>query len=150
MTVRTILIVDDDAEMRALLVEVLGHEGYRVAEAADGAEALIRLRSECFDGIIIDKNMPGLSGLDLLPGLRMICPDASIILITAFGDASTHLEALEKGAFEYIFKPFRLEDLLRVLRRAVPPKDQQSASWKSSEEGRNESVQGGGSRPLEG
>ena len=140
MPVRTILIVDDDAEMRALLVEVLGHEGYRVAEAADGAEALIRLRSECFDGIIIDKNMPGLSGLDLLPGLRMICPEAPIILITAFGDASTYVEALEKGAFEYIFKPFRLEDLLRVLRRAVPPTNQESAPWDASEKRQNESV----------
>jgi DNA-binding NtrC family response regulator len=136
----TILIVDDDAEMRALLVEVLGHEGYRVAEAADGAEALIRLRSECFDGIIIDKNMPGLSGLDLLPGLRMICPEAPIILITAFGDASTYVEALEKGAFEYIFKPFRLEDLLRVLRRAVPPQGQHSRTLDPFEERRNESV----------
>ncbi len=126
--------------MRALLVEVLGHEGYRVAEAADGAEALIRLRSECFDGIIIDKNMPGLSGLDLLPGLRMICPEAPIILITAFGDASTYVEALEKGAFEYIFKPFRLEDLLRVLRRAVPSQDQHPKTWGPLEEKRNESV----------
>ena len=133
MSDRTILIVDDDAEMRALLVEVLGQEGYRVAEAGDGAEALIRLRSECFDGIIIDKNMPGLSGLDLLPGLRMICPEAPVILITAFGDASTYVEALEKGAFEYIFKPFHLEDLLRVLRRAVPSKSQESASWDASE-----------------
>jgi two-component system, NtrC family, response regulator AtoC len=136
----TILIVDDDAEMRALLVEVLGHEGYRVAEAADGAEALIRLRSESFDGIIIDKNMPGLSGLDLLPGLRMICPEAPIILITAFGDASTYVEALEKGAFEYIFKPFRLEDLLRVLRRAVPPQGQHPRILGPIEERRNESV----------
>ena len=137
---RTILIVDDDAEMRALLVEVLGHEGYIVTEAADGAEALIRLRSECFDGIIIDKNMPGLSGLDLLPGLRMICPETPIILITAFGDASTYVEALEKGAFEYIFKPFPLEDLLRVLRRAVPVKNQRTASWGPFEERPNETV----------
>jgi two-component system, NtrC family, response regulator AtoC len=140
MPVRTILIVDDDAEMRALLVEVLGQEGYRVVEAADGAEALIRLRSECFDGIIIDKNMPGLSGLDLLPGLRMICPAAPIILITAFGDASTYVEALEKGAFEYIFKPFRLEDLLRVLGRAVPTQDPQPRTWGPFEGRRNESV----------
>jgi len=120
MAERTILIVDDDAEMRALLAEVLNLEGFLVEEAGDGAEALIRLRSEWFAGIIIDKNMPGLSGLDLLPGLRAICPETPIILITAFGDASTYLEALEKGAFDYLFKPFRLEELIRVLRRALP------------------------------
>lgn len=128
MAEHRILIVDDDSEMRALLVEVLGHEGYRVEEAGNGAEALIRLRSESFDGIIIDKNMPGLSGLDLLPGLRMICPETPIILITAFGDASTYLEALEKGAFEYIFKPFPLKDLLRALRRAVRSGNRPAAS----------------------
>jgi CheY-like chemotaxis protein len=61
--------------MRALLVDVLNNEGYDVTEAANGAEALIRLRAESFAVIILDKNMPGLSGLDLLPGLRMICPE---------------------------------------------------------------------------
>ena len=64
--------------------------------------------------------MPGLSGLDLLPGLRVICPETPVILITAFGDVATYMEAMEKGAFEYVFKPFRMEELLRILRRALP------------------------------
>ena len=114
-----LLVVDDDPEMRELLVEVLTEEGYEVAEAPDGAHALIRLRAEEFGAIILDKNMPGLSGLDLLPGLRTICPETPVILITAFGDVSTYMEAMEKGAFEYVFKPFRMEELLRVLRRAL-------------------------------
>lgn len=112
--------MDDDGEMRSLLVDVLGQEGYRVGEAANGAEALIRLRTESFAAIVLDKNMPGLSGLDLLPGLRTICPETPVILITAFGDVATYMEAMEKGAFEYVFKPFRMEELLRVLRRALP------------------------------
>jgi DNA-binding NtrC family response regulator len=119
----TILIVDDDPEMRALLGEFLSQDGYSVEEAATGAEALIRLRTECFSAIVIDKNMPGLSGLDLLPGLRTICPETPVVLITAFGDAATYLEALEKGAYEYLFKPFRMEELLQVLRRALPSRE---------------------------
>jgi DNA-binding NtrC family response regulator len=115
-----ILVVDDDGEMRALLVDVLGDEGYDVVEAANGAEALIRLRADSFAAIVLDKNMPGLSGLDLLPGLRVICPETPVILITAFGDVATYMEAMEKGAYEYVFKPFRMEELLRVLRRALP------------------------------
>ena len=70
-----VLVVDDDSEMRALLADVLGDEGYAVEGVPNGAEALIRLRTESFAAIVLDKNMPGLSGLDLLPGLRTICPD---------------------------------------------------------------------------
>ena len=116
---RTILVVDDDPEMRALLVEVLRREGYVVEEAADGAEALTRLRTKSFAAIIMDKNLPGLVGLYVLSGLRVICRDTPVILITTLADAATYLEGLKKGAFEYIFKPFRIEELLRVLRRAL-------------------------------
>jgi DNA-binding NtrC family response regulator len=114
-----VLVVDDDAEMRALLADVLSNEGYKVEGVANGAEALIRLRTESFGAIVLDKNMPGLSGLDLLPGLRTICPDTPVIMITAFGDVGTYVDAMEKGAFEYVFKPFRMEELLGVLRRAL-------------------------------
>ena len=114
-----VLVVDDDAEMRALLADVLSDEGYAVEGVANGAEALIRLRTESFAVIVLDKNMPGLSGLDLLPGLRTICPATPVIMITAFGDVATYVDAVEKGAFDYVFKPFRMEELLRVLRRAV-------------------------------
>ncbi len=115
-----LLVVDDDPEMRALLADVLVDTGYAVVEAANGAEALIRLRSESFAAIVMDKNMPGLSGLDLLPGLRTICPETPVILITAFGDVATYLDAMEKGAFAYLFKPFRMDELVQALERALP------------------------------
>jgi DNA-binding NtrC family response regulator len=115
-----VLVVDDDPDMRALLTDVLSDEGYAVEQVANGAEALIRLRTESFAAIVLDKNMPGLSGLDLLPGLRTICPETPIIMITAFGDVATYVDAMEKGAFTYIFKPFRMEELLQVLQRALP------------------------------
>lgn len=129
-----ILVVDDDAEMRALLADVLSDEGYAVEGAPDGAEALIRLRTESFAAIVLDKNMPGLSGLDLLPGLRTICPETPVILITAFGDVSTYMDAMEKGAFEFIFKPFRMEELVRALRRALPS-GTQAPTWPSNPRG---------------
>ena len=88
-----ILVVDDDGEMRALLAEVLREAGYDVKEAANGAEALIRLRAESFAAIVLDKNMPGLTGLDLLPGMRVICPETPVVLITAFGDVATYVDA---------------------------------------------------------
>jgi len=123
MDERMILVVDDDPEMRALLVEVLHHEGYVVEEAANGAEALARLRAKSFAAIIMDKNLPGLGGLYLLPGMRSICRKTPVIVITSLSDAPAYLEGLKKGAFEYIFKPFRIEELLRVLRRALPPRE---------------------------
>jgi len=131
-----ILVVDDDADMRALLADVLNDEGYVVELVPNGAEALIRLRTESFAAIVLDKNMPGLSGLDLLPGLRTICPEMPVILITAFGDVSTYMDAMDKGAFEFIFKPFRMEELLRTLQRALPP-GKQALSSPSSPGGRS-------------
>jgi DNA-binding NtrC family response regulator len=116
-----ILVVDDDAEMRALLADVLREEGNEVVEASNGAEALLRLRAEPFAAIVLDKNMPGLSGLDLLPGMRTICPEIPVIMITAFGDVATYVDAVEKGASAYLFKPFRMEELLQALRQALAP-----------------------------
>ncbi len=117
----TILVIDDDPDMRGLLQDVLVREGYEVTQAQGGAEALLKLRAESFAAIIIDKNMPGLSGLDVLPGIRKMYPETPVILITAFGDAATYLEAMEKGAFEYINKPFKISELMSILRRALPP-----------------------------
>ncbi len=111
--------MDDDAEMRALLADLLSEDGYGVAKAANGAEALIRLRTEAFAAIVLDKNMPRLSGLDLLPGLRKLCPTTPVILITAFGDVETYVDAVEKGAFAYLFKPFRMEELRKTLEQAL-------------------------------
>ena len=119
-TVR-ILVVDDDAEMRALLVDELRHEGYQLTEAADGAEAVLACRTSEFDVILMDKNMPGPSGLDLLPGFRRVCPRSQIIMMTAYGDVPSFMEAVEKGAVEYLFKPFRIEEMKAAIRKALTP-----------------------------
>jgi two-component system response regulator AtoC len=119
-----ILLVEDDEEMRSLLADVLAEEEYEVVQAKNGAEALLCLHRDDFAVIVLDKNMPGLSGLDLLPGVRTICPRTCVILITAFGDTQTYLKAMEKGAFEFLFKPFRMEELLQTVRRALSRRDQ--------------------------
>ncbi len=114
-----LLVVEDDGEMRDLLTEALFEEGFRAESVGDGAAALIRLRTESFSVIILDQRMPGLSGLDILPGLRTICPDTPVILITAFGDESTRGEAIEKGACACLLKPFPMDELFREVRLAL-------------------------------
>lgn len=115
----SILVVDDDAEMRELLLDVLRQDGYEVAEAKDGAEAVLALRARPFDVIVMDKNMPGPSGLDLLPGFRRVCPASRIIMMTAFGDVPSYMEAVEKGAVEFLFKPFRMEEMKAAIAKAL-------------------------------
>lgn len=115
----SILVVDDDAEMRALLLDVLRNEGYEVAEAKDGTEAVLAIRARPFDVILMDKNMPGPSGLDLIPGFRRVCPRSQIIMMTAYGDVPSFMEAVEKGAVEYLFKPFRMEEMKAAISRAL-------------------------------
>ena len=116
-----VLVVDDDPEMRALLLDVLRNEGYEVAEAKDGIEAVLALRAREFDVILMDKNMHWPSGLDLLPGFRRVCPRSQIIMMTAFGDVASYMEAAEKGAVEYLFKPFRMEEMKAAIARALGP-----------------------------
>ena len=116
---QSILIVDDDSEMRALLLDVLRTEGYEVAEAKDGTEAVLALRTREFDVILMDKNMPGPSGLDLLPGFRRVCPRSQIIMMTAYGDVPSFMEAVEKGAVEFLFKPFRMEEMKTAIAKAL-------------------------------
>jgi two-component system response regulator (stage 0 sporulation protein F) len=116
-----VLVVDDDAEMRALLIDELRQEGYEVFDASDGAEAILACRSREFDVILMDKNMPGPSGLDILPGFRRACPRSRIIMMTAFGDVPSYVEAVEKGAVDFLFKPFRMEDMKAAIRKALSP-----------------------------
>jgi two-component system response regulator (stage 0 sporulation protein F) len=122
-TASRVLVVDDDAEMRALLLDVLRQEGYEVAEAEDGAGAVLALRDRPYDVILIDKNMPGPSGLDLLSGLRSVAPRSRTIMMTAFGDLASYVEAIEKGALEFLFKPFRMDEMRAAVAKALAAHD---------------------------
>jgi DNA-binding NtrC family response regulator len=115
-----ILVVDDDRETRELLQEVLSEEGYNVVTSSSGEEALEVGKQECFDVIISDMKLgPDLSGLDVLRAYKTIQPEAEVILITAFGTMETAIEALKGGAFDYLAKPFKVDELIVQVGRAL-------------------------------
>src|SRR5574337_886216 len=117
-----ILVVDDDQEMRQLLEDVLAREGFLVIQAEDGADAILRLRDGSYDVIVLDKNMTHLSGLEALPEIKRLQPEAQIILITAFGDRETCIEAMGKGAIAYLAKPFGMSVLVQIVKQAIEQK----------------------------
>src|SRR5437773_415833 len=115
-----ILVVDDDLETRELLREVLSEEGYKVTTSGSGEEALEIGKQELFDVIISDMKLgPELSGLDVLRTYKSIQPESQVILITAFGTMETAIEAVKAGAFDYLSKPFKVDEVLLQVGRAL-------------------------------
>ena len=115
----SVLVVDDDPEMRSLVLDVLRREGYEVAEANDGTEAVRAIQAREINVVLMDKNLPGPSGLELLPTILSVRPGIRIIMMTAFGDVPSYVEAVEQGALEYLFKPFQMEELSKAIRKAL-------------------------------
>jgi DNA-binding NtrC family response regulator len=115
-----ILVVDDDAETLDLLREILGEEGYRVVTSSSGEDALEVGKQELFDVIISDMRLgTSLNGLDVLRAYKTIQPESEVILITAFGSMETAIEAVKAGAFDYLSKPFKIEEVLLQVSRAL-------------------------------
>ncbi len=114
-----LLVVDDDAESCQVVAEALGAEGYQVATAQGGRAALVLAKEQVFGAVVSDIRMPDLNGLALLRGLRDASPDASVILMTAFGTVEAALQAIKNGAYDYVSKPLRLDELLLTVRRAL-------------------------------
>jgi CheY-like chemotaxis protein len=110
-----VLVIDDDEEMRILLRRMLESEGCQVTERDRGTHVLEALRSSPIDLVILDKEMPGLSGLDLLPLLRREFPAVPVVFVTAFGGRQVAASALRLGATSYLEKPFRLGQLRDVI-----------------------------------
>jgi len=111
-----VMIVDDDAEMRALLRDALEREGFRVREHPAGDQLIPLVAEWKPDAVVLDKEMVGSSGLDLLRDIRRRHPGTPVVLVTAFGGAEVEAEALRLGAAYYMDKPFRVSRLLEVLR----------------------------------
>jgi DNA-binding NtrC family response regulator len=114
-----VLIVDDDVAMGELLSDTLQGEGFAVATARDGLEALKILRREDFDVLVTDLKMRGLKGLDLLEESKKIAPLTPVIIITAFGTIESAIKAMKMGAYDYITKPFAMEEFLLTVRKAL-------------------------------
>ncbi|MDO5674136.1 MAG: sigma-54 dependent transcriptional regulator [bacterium] len=119
----SILVVDDELSMREFLSIFLEKQGYRVATAADGEKALKMAQEEHFDLAISDIRMPGLNGLELLARLKPMQPDLAFILITAFASPGDAVMAMKNGAFDYITKPFNLEEVKRIVETALSKKE---------------------------
>ena len=114
-----VLVVDDQPEMRALVRDLLQDRGHRVAVASDGAEALKLLAEEEFSVVLTDLRMKGMQGIELLAEVKRAYPDINVILMTAFGSVETAIEAIKQGASDYLVKPIKADDLVRVTERAI-------------------------------
>lgn len=120
---RHILVVDDEEDFGETLRRALAREGYRVGLARSGKEALKALEEERYDLIITDLVMPEMGGLGFLKEIRTRGLDLPVIVVTAYGDWWSHQKALSLQAFDFLSKPLRMVDLLRVVQKAFDPKE---------------------------
>jgi DNA-binding NtrC family response regulator len=127
-----ILVVEDDEEMRNLLEDELRDARYEVLTAASGPQALERLTGEAVDVLVTDNIMPGMKGRELLTEVRAREPDLPVVIITAFGDVGSAVDAMRAGAYHYVTKPFRMEQLLATLEGALRERNQ----WRRLHDGR--------------
>ena len=118
-TKKTILLADDDDNLRRVLEFQLSEAGYKILTAADGAQALKIFTNNDFDCVITDLRMPNLSGMELLEKIKTINTETPVIVITAFGEVETAVSAMKAGAFDYINKPFNRDEILLTLERAL-------------------------------
>jgi DNA-binding NtrC family response regulator len=115
----TILTVDDEESIRDILCRKLQSLGYHCEVASDGNEALWKAFMQDFDLVLMDIKMPGMSGMEVLPKLATDHPDTCVIMLTAVSDIQTAVEAMKLGAYDYLTKPFNLDDLVMRVERAL-------------------------------
>jgi len=114
----TVLVVDDEDGVRASVRAIL-EDAWDVLEAEDGAQALEVLRAHEVDLVMLDQRMPGEAGIDVLPRIKAVDPSTVVVIATAVRDLRTAVEALRRGAYDYLTKPFDLDDILMLARRAL-------------------------------
>lgn len=115
----SILVVDDDEGIRETLEAVLSEEGYQVAAAGTGRGALELAREREFHLVLLDLRMPDMSGLEILPRMRSELPRAPIIIMTAYGTIKTAVEAVKQGAYDFVSKPFDLDEMRITIEKAL-------------------------------
>ena len=117
MSVEKIMVVDDDSLGREYLYETLMRGGYEVASVSNGQQAITRISKEAYDVIFLDMKMPGMCGMEVLEKVKSISPETVVILMTAHGTIETAVEAMKKGAYDYIIKPFSPEQIELLISR---------------------------------
>ena len=114
-----VLVVDDDTEMRELICDVLKDRGHQITAVGSGGDALKQLSEEDYAVVLTDLRMKGMQGTELLSEVKRLYPDIGVILMTAFGSVETAVEAMKRGANDYLIKPVKSEELVRVVERAI-------------------------------
>lgn len=115
----TLLIIDDEKSIRKTLTEILSFEGYKIEEAADGEEGLKKFKEKTFDVVLCDIKMPKIDGMEFLQKATEAAPDVPVIMISGHGTIETAVEAVKKGAYDFISKPPDLNRLLITIRNAM-------------------------------
>src|SRR5512139_2106871 len=114
-----VLVIDDEEIARKNLEHILMKENYDVMTAADGAQALRELESSEFDAVLTDLRMGKVDGMDLLERVKIKYPDTKVIMVTGYATVPSAIEAMKKGAFHYIAKPFKLDEVRDTVKQAV-------------------------------
>jgi two-component system, NtrC family, response regulator AtoC len=118
MALRSILIADDEEPIRHVLAVLLSEQGFFVRAVKDGEEALHELATRDYDALVTDVRMPGMDGLSLVRAVQQQAPETTVIVMSAYGSHDLALEAMKAGAYDYLGKPFRPDEVLLVLRKA--------------------------------
>lgn len=114
-----VLIVDDDRDLRSIVGDVLKEEGFSTVEAADGPGALASFKNDVPDAVLLDLQMPGISGIETMQQLRKTDPSVPVIILTGYGDIPTAVECIKAGAYDFVIKPPEFEKLVVTIKRAV-------------------------------
>ncbi|MFW6067754.1 MAG: HD domain-containing phosphohydrolase [Myxococcota bacterium] len=114
-----ILVVDDESVIREILADFLSMEGFWVRTAEDGSSALVELSRTHYDLVLSDLKMPNMGGIELLEAIRKHTPNIVTIIMTGFGTVETAIDAMKRGAYDYILKPFKVEDVVHTIRRGL-------------------------------
>jgi len=118
MAFRNVLIVDDEESMRHLLSVILRDHGYEARAVSNGEDALKELQARDYDLVLSDVRMPRMGGLELLREIQRLHPDLTVIVMSAYGTHDTAIEAMKAGAYDYISKPFKPDEVVLVLKKA--------------------------------
>lgn len=114
-----ILVVDDERVIREILADFLSMEGFWVRTAEDGSAALVELSHHRYDLVLCDLKMPNMGGIELLQAISKHTPDVITVIMTGFGTVETAIDAMKRGAYDYILKPFKVEEVVRTIRRGL-------------------------------
>lgn len=118
-----ILVVDDDKNLTEILRDYLTNIGYSVEEANDGLEGLDKFRKGAFQLVLADLKMPRMGGVELLKHIKQLDPQALVLILTGYGSIRSAVEAIRDGAYDYLTKPVKLQELEATIRRALKGRD---------------------------